>query len=184
MMKNKLNFLTLIALLGVAFTGHAQRSKSAFGVSGGYVPDGFGIEASFNHYHNRTDFIKIATLATLANEPFDADLEIPYQNYLLNAGYYTALMQSPSSGMTFAVGAGISFGYESINNGEQQLSNGSVILSESGFVYGLTAGADYDVFLSSSISLFVPINFIYQFNSDMGNNLIYGGLGLRYSLTQ
>ena len=184
MIKNKYQFILLCFLLSCPWWGQAQTSKASLGFSGGYVPNGFGIEASFNYNHNRTDFYRVAVLAAIAEEPLETGLQIPYNNYLLNVGYFSKLVNNPSTGVSLAIGGGVSLGYEHINNGENLLSDGSILLSESGFVYGLLAGTDFDLFLSNSISLFVPMNFVYQFNSDLGNAIFYGGIGARISLIQ
>lgn len=181
MKKNKFHYLLFFALIGFAVCVQAQRSKSALGISGGYVPEGFGLEASMNIYHNLTDHYKIGVMATFSNETLTSGVTVPYNDFLLNAGYFTPLFQSPSSGISFEVGGGVSLGYENVNNGESLLSDGSILLSKSGFVYGISAGTDFDLFLSNSISVFVPFTAIYQFNSDLGSFILYGGLGLRYS---
>ncbi|WP_421805756.1 conjugal transfer protein TraO [Flagellimonas sp.] len=180
----KTKILLVMCCACCSYLVSAQRSKTALGVSAGYVPEGYAVEASFNYYNNLTDFIKTGVMVSFSNELLETNIEVPYNNYLVNVGYFTKLVQSPQSGFSAALGGGISLGYEYINNGENILSDGSVLLSQSGFVYGLMGGVDLDIFLSSSLSMFLPANFIYQFNSDMGNSIIYAGLGVRYSFIQ
>lgn len=183
-MKQNARFLvvTTVLLLLNGFYGHSQRSKTALGISPGYVPEGFGTMASHNFYHNRTDFVKTSFLATFSQETIDPGITIPYNNFLLNIGYYTPLVKSSNNAITLAVGGGASFGYELVNNNEPNLSNGSLLLSESGFVIGGLVGLDLDVFLSDKLSLLVPLEAFYHLNSDLGSSMFFAGLGLRYYL--
>lgn len=184
MTKNKIKTFLFVAFCCGTLSSFGQTSKSSLGLSGGYVPEGFGVEASYVLHTNLSDFIKISALATFAKENSSTGVSIPYNDYLLNIGYYSSLYKSPTSGISLSVGGGASIGYENVNNGESLLSDGSVLTSQSGFVYGLSAGTDFDLFLNDTISLFVPSSFIYQFNSDLGGFIFYIGLGLRYTISQ
>ncbi len=173
-------FIMALFLFGCAFYGHSQRSKSALSLSGGYVPDGYAVKLGYNHYHNRTDFVKIALIGAIGNQSLSTGLEIPFNDFIVDGGYFASLVKSPTSGISLAVGGGLSLGYENVNNGESVLDDGSILLSESGFIYGLFVGSDFDFFISEKISLIIPVDFHYHFNSDLGNSLFVAGLGVRY----
>ncbi|AWX44792.1 hypothetical protein HME9304_01797 [Flagellimonas maritima] len=180
MRKNGLAFAFLL------FTGLAslqgQRSKTAVEFAPGYAQEGFGIKGAFNYYHNRTDYLHANILATFSKEKTSTAVTVPYNIFLFNAAYFTPVIKSKDNSNSLYTGGGISLGYESINGNEPDLEDNSLLVSESGLLYGFYGGINADYFLSDSFSLILPIDLFYHFGSDLGNIHFFTGLGVRYHI--
>ena len=73
-------------------------------------------------------------------------------------------------------------GYELVNNGDDRLDNGVIVHTESKLIYGGFIGLELDFVLNEEISIYIATNQYYHANSDLGNFVFYGGLGLNYYL--
>ena len=78
------------------------------------------------------------------------------------------------------IGAGGVFGYETVNKGEKNLSNGALITSRPGFIFGAFLGLDIDYSISDKLSLVLKANQYYHANSNLGEFVPFVGLGLKY----
>ena len=74
----------------------------------------------------------------------------------------------------------LSGGYETVNKGEKNLSNGALITSRPGFIYGAFLGLDIDYSISDKLSLVLKANQYYHANSNLGEFVPFVGLGLKY----
>ena len=172
----------VIALVIVSIQqGHSQRSDLSFGLTPNYRANGYGVSFSSNYYHNVTDYYHLSLVVTFSMEQPDATVEFPYEDYLLNLGYFTTILTWPNRGLSIFFGGGASIGYENINNGEGDILFINQI-PESGFVYGAFASFEMDFFLTGSLSLIVPMNGIYHFNSKVDKSMLLLGVGIRYYL--
>ena len=180
----KNNFLRILFLGFILFSvskGFAQRSKVSVGVSPVLLMDGYGAAAHINFHHKMTDFVQANILVGLATKKVaSSNVEYPNDNYLFNLGYFTTLFSSPDKGISLFLGGGPSLGLENVNQGNSELSDGSILLNEGGFVYGGYASLDLDWFLSESLSLNLPVNGFYHPNSNVDEAMFYVGLGVRY----
>ncbi|TXN37712.1 hypothetical protein FVB32_05335 [Flagellimonas hymeniacidonis] len=176
----------LVALATVIFMttscAIAQRSTMAFELSPGYAQEGFGGKATFNYFHNRTDYLQAAVIATFSREAINPQTEIPYTNYLLNAGYFKPVFSNRMNSFTLFLGGGASIGYEVVNKGNTDLPDGSLLVSESQFVYGPFVGLIPDYSISDQFSLILPLDLFYHFGSDLGGVHFLAGFGVRYYL--
>ena len=159
--------------------GYSQRSYLSIGAVPIYKTDGYGIQLNSNHYHNDTDFVQVSLVATFSKERPNAGVEVPYNDYWFNLGYFTTVLTSPNRGISFYFGGGPSVGYKHINNGETEFPFDAVE-AESSFVYGAYASFEMDFFVSDAFSVIVPINGYYHFNSDLNDTTLLLGAGLRY----
>lgn len=161
--------------------GLSQRSDLSFGLTPNYKANGYGINFSSNYYHNTTDYYHLSLVATFSKEQPNATVEFPYEDYMLNLGYFTTIFSWPNRGFFIFFGGGASIGYEKINEGrpdvvfEYQIPN-------SGLVYGGFASFEMDFFLTDALSLIVPMNGIYHFNSKVDKSMLLLGVGIRYYL--
>ncbi|WP_169929298.1 conjugal transfer protein TraO [Flavobacterium croceum] len=163
----------------ITFQTRAQ--DAAIAVSGGLTQNGFAGMLSYNYYYNRyqSSFIQGSILFTSAKSK---SYKIPYNEFTFNAGMYFLALKNRSEAIKITVGAGGSFGYESINNGSNELSTGEVIVSKQKFIHGVFAGVDADFYLNDRLSFVVKANEYYHFNSDIGKFFPYMGVGCRIFL--
>ena len=159
----------------------SQRSDLSFGLVPLYKANGYGVNLNSNYYHSVTDYYHLSLIATFSKEQPNAAVEFPYEDYLLNVGYITTILNWRNRGLSIFFGGGTSIGYELINNGEADILFINQF-PESGFVYGGFASFEMDFFLSDSLSLVVPITGMYHFNSKVDNSILLLGVGIRFYL--
>jgi hypothetical protein len=178
MRKTKL-FLGMLLL--TAFTkGYSQTYKNAFGVSIGATQDGYGVMLSHNYFINDRNSISASILATDAKYKTGED-KISYNDITLNLGYSVPLYLTQNRKFGIVFGSGAVIGCEIVNgNKDLNLSNGSLILDESKFIYGAYAGLDFDYLINDRTTLFIKGNEYYHANSDLGKFVPFAGIGLRY----
>ena len=173
--------LSLLLSCGFFHEAKAQNYASSLEISGGLVEDGFGLNAGYNYYLNRLNYVQGAIYLSFA-EDIQGDFASPYNNFTLNVGYFQTIISSRNRKFTTALGAGGVIGYEVINNGQQDLPTGAIITNSSEFLYGGFIGAELDFYLGESLSLLGKVNQYYHPSSDLGQFAFFGGLGIRYIL--
>ena len=156
----------------------SQRGDFSFGLAPSYKANGYGISFSVNNYRSATDYVHLSITAVFSNEQPDATVEFPYEDYLLNLGYFTTVLSRPNRGLFMYFGGGASTGYEYINKGETDVVYGYQI-PKSGMIYGGFASFEMDFYLTDSFSLFVPISGFYHLNSNLNNAVLLVGAGIR-----
>jgi len=171
--------LLLVALILSVQECFSQRSYLSIGAVPTYKTDGYGIQLNANHYHSAIDYLQVSLVATFSKEKPNSGVEFPYDDYLLNLGYFTTILTSKKRGIFFYFGGGPSVGYKYINKGETEFDF-DAIEAESSFIYGAYASFEMDFFVSDAFSLIVPINGYYHFNSDLNDSTLLLGAGLRY----
>ncbi|UUW07877.1 conjugal transfer protein TraO [Flavobacterium plurextorum] len=173
--------LFLGVLLLSAFTkGYSQTYKNAFGVGIGATQDGYGVMFSHNYFINDRNSISASILATDAKYKVGED-KIGYNDITLNLGYSVPLYLTQNRKFGIVFGSGVVLGYEIVNgNKNLNLSNGSLILDESKFIYGAYVGLDFDYLINDRTTLFIKVNEYYHANSDLGKFVPFAGIGLRY----
>ncbi|UII77904.1 conjugal transfer protein TraO [Flagellimonas sp. HMM57] len=182
MKKNCLHYLAFLAMLMISFEHvYSQRSDFFFDVVPSYKTNGYGLNANINYYHNTTDFFRVSFVFASTKEQPDGGLEFPYEDYLLDLGYFTTVLTSPNRGFFIYFGGGPSLGYKHINDGETDFPFDAVE-AESSFIYGGFATFELDFFLSDTFSIILPVTGFYHFNSDLNETALLVGVGLRYYL--
>lgn len=177
-MKNKL-FIGVL-LLSAFSKGYSQNYKNAFGVSIGATQDGYGVMISHNYFINDRNSISASILVTDAKYKIRED-KIGYNDITLNLGYSVPLYLTQDREFGIVLGSGATLGYEIVNgNKDLNLSNGSLILDESKFIYGAYVGLDFDYLINDRTTLFIKVNEYYHANSDLGKFVPFAGIGLRY----
>lgn len=169
-------------------SGYDSAKKHAFSVFGGYSENGYSLLGSYNFYNsnkaeNLNDFIELSLLASFVHES-KTDYEIPVQVYSINVGYFknSAMFSGTSKQLNIAIGGGGLIGYENINNGNNELPNGSLIVDESKIIYGGFVGIDANIFITSHFSITSKTNLYYHPNSEVGKAKFIIGIGLKYSI--
>lgn len=177
-MKKQL-ILILFLILFLVENAKAQSYSDAFTVNIGAVQDGIGGLISYNYFVNRHDFIDAGVLLTAANFKYVDGIKIPYNDFTLNLGYSKNVFWNYKNTFNINVGGGALFGYETVNKGDKNLSNGALILSKPGFIYGAYITADFEYSISDALSVSLKANQYYHANSSLGNFVPFVGLGAR-----
>ncbi len=181
-MNLKKNIFLIIIFLTFAITANAQNYASSVGISGGYVEDGYGGNATFNFHPNRNSYIQIGIFTSFSEEEFDG-IKIPYNVFAFQPGYFRRVFLINSrKPLAFYLGGGAIAGYEVINNGSNELPSGAFITAKSKFVYGAYASLEIEWQIKESFSIAAKANQHYHVNSDIGNLYPFAGISLRYYL--
>jgi len=176
------NTILILAFIITSIPLMGQNFASSVGVSGGYVEDGFGGNATFNFHPNRFSYIQIGVFASFSEENFDG-IKVPYNVFSFQPGYYRRVfLVNSRKPLAVYLGGGAIAGYEVINNGSNELSSGALITAESKFIYGGFASIEVEWQLKESFSIALKVNEHYHANSDIGNLYPFAGLSLRYYL--
>lgn len=175
----KITFL-VISFLMITMSIKAQSYANAFTGNIGIVQDGIGGVFSYNYFLDRHDFIEAGLLLTAANFKYVDGIKIPYNDVTLNLGYSKNVFWNYQNTFNVNIGAGGVFGYETVNKGDKELSNGAIIRSEPGFIYGAYIGVDLDYALTDQYSITLKLNEYYHANSNLGEFLPFVGIGVRY----
>lgn len=174
--------LILISFLGLLFTSgvSAQSYANAFVVNVGAVQDGLGGTLNYNYFIDRHDFIEGSLFITSCNYKYLPTIKIPYNDFTFNLGYSKNIFYNYQNTLNINLNGGGVFGYETVNNGQLNLSNGSIISSKPGFIYGAYLGLDVDFSLTDQYSIVLKTTQFYHANSTLGEFIPYAGLGFRF----
>jgi len=159
--------------------GSSQTYAKTFSVSGGIFGDGYGGEVTYNNNLSETTFTQIALGGTFTNYT-SGTTSIPYYSFTASYSYFLTVLSRNRRMQALSLGAGALAGYESVNNGNVNLSNIVSVDGDSKFIYGAVLTADLDVILTEHISLMVKTSEFYHVNSDFGKFTNYSGIGIRY----
>lgn len=179
-MQRKFKNLRLAIAIWSITMGSSYGQNSAISLTSGITEDGSAVLASYNYYLKNDNFIQGSVFVSFARDKYLSDISIPYNDFTVNAGYYKKIIKSRNNFLKVSLGIGGVFGYETVNKGNKELSNGALVMSESGFIYGAFVGLDTDIYLSDKFSVVLKINEYYHHNSDVGQFVAYAGVGIRY----
>ncbi len=173
--------LSLVML--VPYIGIAQSYEHTITGSGGLFGQGYGGEFSVNYNISETSFIQGAFFVSIDTyqEGNQETIDIPYSNYNAVVSYFTTLWSTPRRFYVLSGGLGPVIGYESINNGNQEISDVvSIEGGESKVLFGAAGSLEFDMLISEQYSLIFRTTQFYHLNSEIGNFTNFSGLGIRY----
>lgn len=179
-MKCKFAILFIFVLNVSIYKGHAQSYSNGFSVSLGAVQDGVGGLISYNYFIDRHDFIEAGLFLTAANYKYKEDIKIPYNDFTANIGFSKNVFYNYQNTFNVNLCGGGVFGYETLNRGDKNLSNGALILSKQSFIFGGYLGVDIDYSITDKTSLLLKANQFYHANSSLGEFMPYVGVGVRF----
>lgn len=172
-----------IIIFWTSFAYSQQDDTSLVGVKLGYVQNGFGINFNYDYFIDSKQYISGDLLLTFAEDVVtDLKVEVPYHGFYLNGGYNYQFYETYRETITLSGGAGLSLGYQILNNGNKELSSGAIIASNSKFVFGGFIGVDSKFYISRKISALVSAKQFYHANSDIGNFFPFISAGVSYTL--
>jgi hypothetical protein len=173
-------FLMLLFFCLLIQKSKAQSYSDAVSFNAGITQSGFGVALSYNYLVNRHDFIVGGVFGSMAKEKYIDTIDIPYNDFTVTLGYSKNVFFDRLNNFNVNVSAGAVFGYEAINNGDKELSNGAVILSESGFIYGGFIGVEGLYNISEDYSILLNATEFYHANSSLGQFIPFISIGIRY----
>ncbi|WP_435624904.1 conjugal transfer protein TraO [Flagellimonas sp.] len=176
----RLLYLTLLFLASYIQT-HGQRSNISFGITPNYKVNGYGLSTNFNYHHNPSDYFQLTLTAAFSNEQPNSMVEFPFEDYLMNLGYYTTVLRSERRGISIFFGGGPAVGYEITKKNYQETAFTEQRAANT-FVFGAFASFEMDFYLTDTLSLVVPTTGIYHYNSEVEEVKLLLGLGLRVFL--
>jgi len=162
----------------MSFSAYAQ----SLDFGGGYTENGFAGNFDYNIYLSNDSYVQIGLNALFAKTKFVTEtksFEIPYSNYLLNAGYFLPLLENASQTMQFSAGGGLSLGYEAVGK-NNNMPEGISIQSTSSFIYGGLLSGELNVSVAKNLLVLLKFNQYYHLNSNVGNMSMYAGAGIRF----
>ena len=107
------------------------------------------------------------------------DLRIPNETYTAEGGYSFFLLGDARKNITLNTAITGVLGYESINRGEAQLYDGSIILTEDNFIYGTGGRLSFEAYLSDHFVLILQGRTKVFWGTDLEQFRPSVGLGLR-----
>lgn len=182
-MNLRIKYAIVLLLLCFSVVSSAQYSKTA-SLTGGIYGDGYGGEFTFNTMLNDRSFTQIALNGTYTNFK-NGEVDVPYLSVTGSYSYFFTVLTLRSRRIfqqSLSVGGGALVGYESVNNGQVELTNIVSVAGKSKLIFGGVVSLDYDIIISEYFSLVLKTSEAYHANSDFGKFTNYSGIGLRYYL--
>lgn len=173
------NFLFTLLLLTIPKLLSAQVFSKSLSLSGGIYGEGYGAELTFTNYIGENSFTQIVLNGTAHSFQVE-EVSVPYFSMVSSYSYFITVLSRHRKEQSISLGGGVLAGYESVNNGNVELSNIVSVSGKSQFIYGGVVSADLDIIISENLSLLIKTSQAYHMNSDFGNLSNYSGLGLRY----
>ncbi len=177
-----LRILLLQILVLSCFFSYGQRQSnygSSVEITGGYTGEGYGFSAGFNYYVNKWTYYQGSVFIGISNEKFQ-EIVIPYTNFSVNATYNRNVWFNRRKEFSLSVGGGPVIGWEVVNNGNNELSNGAIIQSSSQFIWGVVAQSEFQYVINNSWTTFIKLNQFFHISSDLGNFQPYASIGFKY----
>lgn len=177
------SFFVLMLFLMIKVTSvSAQRISnysSSMEISGGYIGEGYGFTAGFNYYMNKWTYYQGSVFLGFSEEDFKG-ITIPYNNFNINLTYNRNVWFNRRKELSLSLGGGPTLGWEIVNNGNNELSNGAIITSSSSFIWGVIAQSEFQYVINNKFTAFLKLNQSYHISSDLGQLQPYTGVGFKY----
>lgn len=168
-------------MLAITNLSFSQNDTGSVDATVGVAQNGLGATIDFNLFNNnsRESYFQGGVLAT--SSQFDyLDQKIDYNLFTLSINYFHEIIGDKAGDYKIYLGAGLTGGYEYVNNGKNELPNGALVKSLSDLVYGANIGIDSDIFLNDKLSVVVRLREYWHVYSEIGNLTYYAGAGIKY----
>lgn len=109
------------------------------------------------------------------------DFRLPQETYTAEGGYSFFLLGDARKNISLNAGITGVLGYESINRGEAQLYDGSIILTEDNFIYGTGGRLSFETYLSDRFVLILQGGTKVFWGTDLEQFRPSAGLGMRFN---
>jgi hypothetical protein len=108
------------------------------------------------------------------------NLSLPQSQFTAEAGYYLKFLSDRSKTVFFSLGASGLAGYETVNWGKKQLSDGATINNRDAFLYGGALTLETEIFITDWLVLLVNVRERLLGGSSVGLLNTQMGLGLKF----
>lgn len=108
-------------------------------------------------------------------------LSIPIANYLAESGYSFHLMGDYKRNINLYTSISATVGYESINNGNSELPDGGLILSQDNFIYGAGGRLSLETYLTDQLVFLIQGKVKVLWNTDLEQFRPSVGFGFRFN---
>lgn len=179
----------LIIMLLMSFSAKSQRmlpKQKAIEVNEGFllkdfrsenyfISAGMTIQASKGNY-------SLFSLEYLRESENYKTITIPIETYLAETGYSFNIIADNKKNVLINLSLSAVAGFENINNGEELLFDGAMILSKSNFVYGAGGRLSVEIYISDRIVLIPHIKIRALWNTSRDLFRPSAGFGIKINL--
>ena len=165
MTMKKYMFIIVAAML-VLFGGQANAQRCLPGMQGielrGGFTDGFGKPVDFYTGIAMSTYTKHANRWVVGTEYLQKsygyrDMQIPRAQFTLEGGYFLKFLSDPSKTFFLSIGGSALAGYETVNWGDKQLPDGSLLTTKDAFIYGGAVTLELESYITDRIVLLATI---------------------------
>ena len=180
-----MNHKHIIVMLSIILTTYRATSQTQTSTSllTGYSDNGLAALANFQLYLGQTfkNYYEIGLYTGFLKET-KSEFEIPLNVYTLNTGYHLRVdkISSRTNTIVTTLGIGGVIGVERLNKGNNTLTNGALIESNDGLIYGAYGALETNIYLSDRWSLIGRYTHFYHANSEVGQSKFMVGAGIKY----
>ena len=191
----QLSLLGILILMGLLFSGRAeaqrytagQRALQFTGGVTGEITESFmktpayyaGVAfSSYTKNSNRW----VAGIEFLNSEHLYKTHTIPVSRFIGDGGYYIKLLSDNKKTFFLSFGLSASMGYETINWGEKLLYDGATIQNKDAFIYGGSAIAELEIFLSDKVALLINGRERLLFGTSVEKFQTHYGVGVKFMI--
>lgn len=181
-------FFILAALLAL-FGGQASAQRClpkmrGIELRGGFV-DGFGKPLDFYTGIALTTYTKQANRWVVGAEFLQKsygyrNIHIPRALFTVEGGYYLKVLSDPSKTFFLSLGGSALAGYETVNWGDKQLPDGSLLTTKDSFLYGTALTLELESYLTDRIVLLATLRERCLWGSKVGLFSTQFGLGIKF----
>lgn len=192
-MKHSIILTALVLLLLFPIIASGQRHLDGtrhLEVTAGFVDhfrtgkqDNSGLywNAAYSWFTKRGTYWKVGYNGSIKYISSGPDL-VNVNRQLVEGLIYLPILHNQGRDFFINVGIGPNIGYEFVNNGRSTLSDGSLVLDNNSFVYGLAAGVDGEIFLSDRIVFLLSVKERWLPQSDLKRFHMNMGAGIKFMI--
>lgn len=108
------------------------------------------------------------------------NIHIPRAQFTIEGGYYLKFLSDPSKTFFLSLGGSALAGYETINWGDRQLSDGAVLTTKDSFLYGAALTLELESYLTDRIVLLASLRERCLWGGKAGLFGMQFGLGVKF----
>ena len=178
-----------MAVLLVLFGGQASAQRylpkmRGIELRGGFV-DGLGKPLDFYTGIAMATYTKHANRWVVGAEFLKKNYEyrnihIPRAQFTLEGGYFLKFFSDPSKTFFLSVGGSALAGYETVNWGDKQLQDGSLLMTKDAFIYGGVVTLELESYVTDRIVLLATVRERCLWGSKVGHFSTQFGLGVKF----
>ena len=165
-MTMKKHVFIIVAAMLVLFGGQANAQRCLPGMRGielrGGFTDGFGKPVDFYTGIAMSTYTKHANRWVVGAEYLQKsygyrNMQIPRAQFTLEGGYFLKFLSDPSKTFFLSIGGSALAGYETVNWGDKQLPDGSLLTTKDAFIYGGAVTLELESYITDRIVLLASI---------------------------